>query len=143
MRTLGRVIGAVSLIVPTLVLAEASAITGRFVGSGRACSGTLNLSEKTISWQTTFSQCKAAPYQVIEQTNEGNRMRLTVQVNVKASRCLYSIVSLSHHGTAADTGWEVTGYGKKESYEADKASGYQSRAPDIMSCYLVREPARR
>ena len=84
-----------------------------------------------------------APYQVIEQTNEDNRMRLTVQVNAKAGSCLYSIVSLSHHGTAPDTGWEVTGYGKKETYEADKASGYQSRAPDIMSCYLVREPARR
>ncbi|MGZ5201056.1 MAG: hypothetical protein ACXWC4_14905 [Telluria sp.] len=142
MRTIDRVIGAVCLIVPSLVFADARAITGRFVGTGRSCSGTLNLSEKTISWLTPFSQCKPAPYQVIEQTNDGDRLRLTVQMNAKASSCLYSIVSLSHHGSAPDTGWEVTGYGKKESYEADKASGYQSRAQDMMSCYLVRDPAR-
>lgn len=35
--TEGRVIGAVCLTVPSLVLADVSVITGRFVGTGRAC----------------------------------------------------------------------------------------------------------
>jgi hypothetical protein len=143
MRAIGRVIGVVCLAAPTLVLADASAVTGRFVGTGRSCSGALNISQKTISWLTPFSQCKPAPYKVIEKTNSAKGVRLTVQMNAKESACLYRVVSLSHHGSAADTGWEVAGYATKESYEADKASGNQTRAPDMMSCYLVREPARQ
>lgn len=142
MRAIGRVIGAVCLMTPTLVLADASVITGRFVGTGRACSGTLCISQNTISWLTPFSQCKTGPYEVIEQSNTDRGVRLSVQMNAKGSTCLYRVVSLSHHGSATDTGWEVTGYGTKESYKADKASGYQNRSPDMMSCYLVRDPAR-
>jgi hypothetical protein len=45
--------------------------------------------------------------------------------------------------TTPDTGWEATGDGRKESYDADKASEYQKQAPDMMSCYLVRDPSRQ
>ena len=45
--------------------------TGRFLGIGRACHGMLAVRTKTISWLTSFSQCQALPYELVERTDSG------------------------------------------------------------------------
>jgi hypothetical protein len=127
-----------------IAIAQAATQTppGRFQGSGRACDGTLEVRTKSISWLTTFSQCKAMPYALIERHEQGGETRITYRLKSRASSCRYAILSLTHKGLAEDTGWDVTGYGSEQSYQADKTSGYQAKAEDMMSCYLTRNPGK-
>jgi hypothetical protein len=127
------------LIASSIALGETSSLTGRFLGTGRACYGTLDVRSKTISWVTPFSECKSAPYEVVEHDKSKDELRLTYRLKGQASNCRYRMLSLSHRGSAPDTGWGVTGYGSERTYQADKASGYRTKAPDMMSCYLVRD----
>lgn len=118
--------------------------TGRFLGTGRACYGTLAVRSKTISWLTSFSQCRDLPYELVARDDGGGRLRLTYRFTRGAPACRYQLISLTHDGSRdQDTGWEVTGYGAAQSYLADKASAYTTHAPDTMSCYLIRDPGQQ
>jgi hypothetical protein len=139
MRPIASFLSVFCLIASSVALGETSSMTGRFLGTGRACHGTLDVRTGTISWMTTFSACTPGPYEVVEQNKSGEELRLTYRLKDQASNCRYAILSLSHQGSVTDTGWEVMGYGTERSYQADKASGYQAKAPDIMSCYLIRD----
>lgn len=132
------------LVANSAAQAETRPFTGRFLGSGRACYGTLDIREKTISWLTTFSQCKSMSYQLIERyaRKAGSRMTFRLRPGAGAGGCRYSILSLTHSGSAADSGWEVTGYGSEQSYTNDKAGGYEIQSADQMPCYLIRQPGR-
>jgi hypothetical protein len=122
--------------------AQPRPLTGRFVGNGRACYGTLDVRTKTISWLTTFSKCKSTPYELIERNEQGGELRMTYRIKPNADGCRYAILSLTHTGVAKDIGWDVTGYGSEQSYQADKANGYQAKAEGMMSCYLTRDPGK-
>lgn len=66
--------------------------------------------------------------------------RFTFSFKHQPAGCRYRIITITRDGGRDDsTGWQVTGYGQEHSYLADKANGYTSDAPDIMSCYLIRE----
>ena len=119
--------------------ADTSSFTGHFQGTGRACYGTLAVQPKTISWLTPFSQCKPARYELVERDSHDGQMRMTYRLKSTAAGCRYTVLTLTHRGTADDTGWEVTGYGSEQSYRTDKASGYTIRSEDMLSCPLVRE----
>jgi hypothetical protein len=100
---------------------------GRFQGTGRACYGTLAVRAKTITWTTPFSQCKSMPYELVEQHKQGKKVSMTYRLKTHPGICRYTILALTHHGSADDTGWEVTGYGAEQ------------RADHVMSCSLIRE----
>lgn len=124
-------------------VADTAPLTGRFLGTGRACYGTLAIHTKTISWLTTFSQCKSVPYKLVERSESAGQLRLTYRFEHPPASCRYRVVSLTHNTAAGeDQGWQVTGYDTEASYSADKASGYTAKDGDIMSCYLVRDPGK-
>jgi hypothetical protein len=116
--------------------------TSSFQGTGRACYGTLNIHPKTISWITPFSQCKSMSYTLVNQERQNGQSRMTYRLTSHAESCRYAVISLTHAGPAANTGWEVTGYGSEQSYLADKSAGYQAKTEDAMSCYLVRNAGK-
>jgi hypothetical protein len=121
--------------------ANTSPLTGYFVGSGRACYGALKIAEKTISWHTAFSHCKAQPFHLVEESRNAGKQRLTFEFSETASACRFQIISVTHDdGSAPDTGWEVTGYANLASYREDKRSAFTRNAPDTMSCALIRDP---
>jgi hypothetical protein len=128
-------------LVSTAVDAAAPVFTGRFLGTGRACYGSLVIRDKTMSWLTTFSQCRSLPYEVIERGDDGaGPSRLTFRLTRSVPACKYQVVSLTHNGVDEGIGWEVTGYGNDRSFAADRAGGYKANTPDMMSCYLIRDP---
>jgi hypothetical protein len=124
------------------VQAETHQLTARFMGSGRACYGPLTVGTKTISWLTPFSQCKSVSYALIEGDARGDISRVTYRLKPDAGSCRYPVLSLTHKGRAKHSGWDVTGYGSEQSYQDDKASGYQAKSEDMMSCYLIRDPGK-
>ena len=122
--------------------ADESPFTGRFLGTGRACYGMLAVRTQTISWLTSFNQCQA-PYNLIERLDSNGRLRMTWRITQSKPACRYEIISLAHDGGAnQDIGWTVTGYGSEQSFMNDKRAGYAAAAPDIMSCYLVRDSGK-
>jgi hypothetical protein len=142
MRPIAHVLIGACLVATFSVRAETHQLGGRFMGSGRACYGPLTVGTKTISWLTPFSQCKSVPYALIERDVHGDVSRVTYRLKTNAGSCRYTVLSLTHKGGAAHTGWDVTGYGSEQSYQDDKASGYQAKSEDIMSCYLIRDPGK-
>jgi len=80
-------------------------LTGHFVGTGRACYGTLALTQKTISWNTAFSHCKARPFHLVDDGQAGGKRRLTFEFTETASACRFRVISLTHDETGdTDTG---------------------------------------
>jgi hypothetical protein len=120
--------------------ASESSLTGHFIGTGRACYGTLAITQKTISWNTAFSHCKARPFRLAENERVGEKQRLTFEFSDTAPACRFQVISLTHdENSGADSGWEATGYADLASYQTDQRSGYTRNAPDMMSCALVRD----
>lgn len=117
--------------------------TGRFLGTGRACYGTLAVQTKTVSWLTSFSQCQTMPVDLIEQDDSGGSLRQTYRFTRGSTSCRFGVVTLTHDGSKnQDIGWQVVGYPTEASYLEDKARGFSTSAPDIMACYLIRDPGQ-
>lgn len=143
MRTLKLAAAAISVAISLGAQAAAPPFTGRFLGTGRACFGTLAVHTKTVSWLTSFSQCQALPVELVERDDSGGALRLTYRFTRGTSLCRFGVLSLAHDESKdLDTGWQVVGYATEASFRADKANGYTRNAPDMMSCYLIRDPAR-
>jgi hypothetical protein len=102
----------------------------------------LEVTAKTISWLTPFSPCKSMRYALIDQGSRDGTMRRTYRLEPAAAGCRYTVLTLTHSGTANGTGWEVTAYGSEKSYRADQSDGYKTRSEDMLSCPLVRDDGR-
>ena len=94
---------------------------GTYEGGGRACTGRLSITAKTLSWHTSFSRCDRLPY---DFANLGdNKGVITYLFHLKHSQpgCLYRSVEL-HRRTAPDgsTTWEAVGYLTREDQEAKR-----------------------
>jgi hypothetical protein len=114
--------------------------TGDFAGAGRACHGTLAISNGTISWTTTYSRCRARPFRLVDEENVSGKRRLIFGFSKTSPDCHFQVISLTHDETSGnDSGWEATGYADLASYQTDQRSGYTRNAPDMMSCALVRD----
>lgn len=121
----------------------ATPFTGRFLGTGRTCYGMLAVKTKTVSWLTSFSQCQALPADLIEQADTGGSLRRTYRFTRGSSSCRFEVLSLSRDGSMdLDTGWQVVGYPTEASFLQDKAGGFSTKTPDIMACYLTRDPGK-
>jgi hypothetical protein len=143
MRVINYALIATGMAIGVTAYADTPAFTGRFIGTGRACYGTLAVRAKTISWLTSFSQCQSVPYELLERADHGGQQRLSYRLKTGDARCRYSHLSITHDGAAGqDTAWQVTGYASEASYKADKASGYTAKEENMMSCYLIRDPGK-
>jgi hypothetical protein len=139
MHAIAHVLIGTCLFVCVTVRAETQQPTGTLIGTGRGCYGTFDVDAKAITWMTPFSKCKAVPYKLIERDEQGDVSRMTFRLKPDAGTCRYSVLSLTHKGHVEHIGWDLTGYGSEQSYQADKARGYQTRTEDMMSCYLTRD----
>jgi hypothetical protein len=143
MRRLNIPVLAISLVIGLAAQATEPPFTGRFLGSGRACYGTLAVDAKTVSWLTSFSQCQAVPVELVERDDSGGALRVTYRFKTGSSSCRFGALSLSHDGTKnLNTGWQVVGYASEARFIEDKASGYALNAPDMMFCSLIRDPGK-
>lgn len=114
--------------------------TGSFSGTGRACGGALQVNDKTITWETAFSQCQGVAYDVLEQSQQGNERRYVYQLKKPGKACLYEVLYLYHRDTQkSDIDWHVIGYKTFADYTKDKQHGYKANSPDSLACYLVKE----
>lgn len=116
-------------------LADASAARrvdiGVYAGTGRACAGSLAISDKRISWDTPFSHCRA-PYAVIGRQDSDGTVKISYRLQGKQPRCRYTALLLSHDGNPNKRiGWSVTGFPS----EAELAA---SKLDDALACYLTK-----
>jgi hypothetical protein len=98
---------------------------GAYEGGGRACSGRLAITAKTLSWRTPFSRCGPVSYDYVSLGNDGSVVAYVFHLKHSQKGCLYRSVEL-HRKTAPDgvTTWEAIGYLTREDQEArrlDKA----------------------
>lgn len=143
MRRLNLPFAAITVVIGLTAQATEPPFTGRFLGSGRACYGTLAVDATTISWLTSFSQCQAVPVELVERDDSGGALRVTYRFTRGAPSCRFGALSISHDGAkGVNTGWQVVGYASEARFLADKASGYTMNAPDMMSCALIRDPGK-
>lgn len=141
MRNLNFPAAALSIAIGLAAHAAEPPFAGRFIGSGRACYGTLAVDAKSVSWLTSLSQCHAVPVDLIERDDSGGALRLSYRFKTAASSCRFGALSLLHDASKSpDIGWQVVGYRSEARFIEDKSSGYTMNAPDLMSCALIRDP---
>ena len=133
-------IGAPALGAATARAGGVPRFTGAFRGTGRACYGRLDVRVKTISWLTTFSQCKSVPYRLIERHQNGNARQLAFELARRDKGCRYGVIALRHRDDPDPSiGWEAIGYASLADYRADQARGFEADLATALSCYLVKE----
>lgn len=141
MRSLNLYVASLTIAIGQVANAAEPPFSGRFIGSGRACYGTLAVDAKSVSWLTSFSQCQAVPVELVERDDSGGALRVTFRFKPGSSSCRFGALSLSHDGSKnPDIGWQVVGYASEARFIEDKSSGFTMNAPDMMSCALVRDP---
>lgn len=87
---------------------------GTYEGSGRACTGHLKITTKTISWKSSFSQCGPSRYGMERGTKNG---AVTYSLLKPGQRCSYPFLTLQQTD-ANDDAWEVIGFTSHEDYDA-------------------------
>jgi hypothetical protein len=82
---------------------------------GHACSGSFTLTSKRVSWKSSFSNCRALPYQVI--SGKQSDWLLGIEKN---QACPFSVLHLTQKDPQIwGTMWNVDGYESLESYRQD------------------------
>jgi len=122
---------------PCIATAEAP-FTAKFAGTGRACSGGLYVRAKTIEWNSSFSVCKPARYEVLEKKWVKDHDRIAFRFKTRSRGCLYEVVEAEQVSTY---GWDVRGYQSLESYQK-RALPDWSNSPLterlVLSCPMTR-----
>lgn len=106
---------------------------GVFEGTGRACSGRLTITPKTLAWKTPFSPCSASAYSLVENRRTTNAQQWAYAVKTPSKRCFYKVVMLEQvaQKTKSEFEWNVSGFPSIEAYRADSNT-------DRLNCYLIR-----
>ncbi|WP_284410717.1 hypothetical protein [Acidovorax sp. SUPP3334] len=97
--------------------------TGVFDGTGRACSGALQVRAKTIEWRSAFSTCKPTPYEILEKNAEDGPKRIVFRLKKRSSQCLYPVIEVTQ---ASDYRWNVTGYQSLEGFQKKEAPDWSN-----------------
>lgn len=115
MRTLIRVatLLAAAVVAPGAPAGERS-FTGVFEGTGRACSGNLYIREKTAEWNTPFSVCKPARYELLEKDFAREHKRLALRIKSRSKRCLYEVFEVEQ---VSRYGWNANAYQTLEAFQ--------------------------
>ena len=112
--------------------------TGKFSGTGRACSGGLFVKTRTIEWNSSFSVCKPARYEVLEKESVKDHDRIAFRFKTRSRQCLYEVVEAEQVSTY---GWDVRGYQSLESYRKRALPGWRNSPLTerlILSCPMTR-----
>ncbi|MES2247061.1 MAG: hypothetical protein V4645_07260 [Pseudomonadota bacterium] len=104
---------ALALAFPCTTLAD-TPFTGRFSGTGRACSGGLYVRTKTIEWNSSFSICKPTRYEVLDRgrSKEGGE-RIVFRLQSRSRQCLYEVIEVEQYDIYS---WGVQGFQSLEAY---------------------------
>ncbi|PIF74407.1 hypothetical protein CLU95_1534 [Variovorax sp. 54] len=123
---------------PSIALADAP-FTGKFSGTGRACSGGLYVRTKTIEWNSSFSICKPARYEVLDnELDKEEGERIAFRLRSPSRHCLYKVVEVQRLSTYS---WDVRGYQSMESYRNRALPDWANSPLEerlIMSCPMTR-----
>lgn len=97
-----------------------------YEGTGRACAGQLAITPKTISWQTSFSQCPKTAYELVK--NEPNLQVYRMQKRAKT--CAYDYIQV-------ETGLpneqvQVIGFPNQQAFA-------EQNTVDGLSCMVVQD----
>lgn len=99
-----------------------------FSGGGRACTGKLTITDKTIQWQTPFSQCASQPYTLILEKDEGNNHSRVYELKKPSKKCLYQFIMVEMPLTGGQT--QVSGFQTRQDYE-------QKNYTAALSCPMI------
>jgi hypothetical protein len=88
--------------------------TGAFEGTGRACSGNLYIREKTAEWNTPFSVCKPARYELLEKDFTGEHKRIALRIKSRSKRCAYEVFEVEQ---VSRYGWNANAYQTLEAFQ--------------------------
>ncbi len=105
---------------------------GKFEGSGRACYGKLEVKPKSVSWNITFSKCKASAYKILKIDQSGPRWEVVFERKLKDKKCFYPVLRLAHQiEKDPNIGWNVEGFATVKAHQEESVK-------DSISCYLYR-----
>lgn len=111
--------------------------TGVFEGTGRACSGNLYIREKTAEWNTPFSVCKPARYELLEKDFTGEHKRLALRIKSRSKRCAYEVFEVEQ---VSRYGWNANAYQTLEAFQKRSHPDWEnSPLPErlTLSCPVV------
>ncbi|WP_233801800.1 hypothetical protein [Paraburkholderia sp. HP33-1] len=132
--------GILPLLVGSFVISAAAAdkpFSGKFDGTGRACSGSLVVRPRTIEWNSAFSVCKPVQYEVLEQNFGGKHRRIVFRLKKRSSQCRFEVVEIEH---ASGYNWNVSGYRSVEEFQKRGLADWSnSPLPErqVLSCLMV------
>lgn len=105
---------------------------GVFEGTGRACSGRLTITPKTLAWKTPFSPCPASAYSLVETRRKDGVQQWAYAFKALPRRCVYKVVMLEAVASGKDEpAWNVSGFLSLDAYKADSDV-------DRLNCYMFR-----
>lgn len=114
---------------PASPAAQPAAQLGVFEGTGRACSGRLTITPRTLTWKNTFLPCPATAYRVVETVRTDIGRQWIYELKNPPKRCFYRVVKLEKRDTAA--AWNIAGFSSIDAYKADSDV-------DRLNCYMFR-----
>ncbi len=133
-----KVAALLALAATSHAMAEAP-FTGAFSGTGRACSGGLFVRTRTIEWNSSFSICKPARYEVLDREGlASDQGRIAFRLKARSRRCLYEVVEAQQ---VSRYGWDIRGYQSLESYRKRDLPDWNNSPLDdrmILSCPMTR-----
>jgi hypothetical protein len=101
-----------------LVPASADApCEGAYKSWGRGCDGGAYVRRNSIEWHSTWSVCKATPYDIIDsELHAGNPRRVVYKLRKLSKTCRYPIIEIVE-GAGKDDYWTIKGYPSAQAYE--------------------------
>lgn len=118
--------------------ASDQAFTGVFEGTGRACSGEMQVRAKTIAWHSTFSTCTATRYDVLERNADPSQERIVFRLKKRSSECRYPVIEAVR---TSEYNWNVTGYPSLEGFQKKHLPDWSISAlhdRQVLSCPMTK-----
>lgn len=113
--------------------------TGSFEGTGRACSGKLQVQKNKIKWNSTYSKCKTTQYSVLETDLNNEKKRIAFHLKTPNAKCLYPIIEIKH---SSGYNWHVNGYQSLEGFQNKNSPDWKnSPLPERqnLSCLMIKQ----
>lgn len=102
---------------------------GVFEGTGRACTGRLTITPRTLAWKNTFLPCPATAYSLVEARRTDIGRQWIYELRNPPKRCFYRVVKLEKRDAAS--AWNIAGFSSIEAYKANSDV-------DRLNCYMVK-----
>lgn len=113
-------------------LGEPHVQLGVFEGTGRACSGLLEITPKRLSWNTLFSPCPASAFTLVERRQKDGATQWAYGFAQTPKSCFYKVVMLKKLvDVDGRIEWHASGFTSMKAYKADVKT-------DRLNCPLVK-----